>query len=128
MSGGGMDRASGTARRGGRGPPRDHRKRVDPVAGTVVRVRATAPDGTVTVAGRALIIDDEDDIRELIAGILEDEGFRVRQSGHARGALIAVSTAIQTLGSAAGAYDLLKGAAALIGVHLPYSIGNQKGD
>lgn len=36
-----------------------------------------------------------------------------------RGALIAISTTIQTLGSAAGAYDLLKGAAALIGVHLP---------
>jgi len=36
-----------------------------------------------------------------------------------RGALIAVSTTIQTLGSSAGAYDLLKGAAALIGVHLP---------
>ena len=27
-----------------------------------------------------LIIDDEDDIRELIAGILEDEGYEARQA------------------------------------------------
>jgi DNA-binding response OmpR family regulator len=27
-----------------------------------------------------LIIDDEDDIRDLIAGILEDEGFEARQA------------------------------------------------
>ena len=27
-----------------------------------------------------LIIDDEDDIRDLIAGILEDEGFETRQA------------------------------------------------
>ena len=28
-----------------------------------------------------LIIEDEDDIRDMIAGILEDEGYAVRQVG-----------------------------------------------
>ena len=28
-----------------------------------------------------LIVDDEEDIRELVAGILEDEGFSVRTAG-----------------------------------------------
>ena len=28
-----------------------------------------------------LIVDDEDDIRQLIAGILDDEGFETRQAG-----------------------------------------------
>lgn len=37
-----------------------------------------------------LIVDDEEDIRSLIAGILEDEGYAVRQSGHAKGAYAAV--------------------------------------
>ncbi len=34
-----------------------------------------------------LIIDDEDDIRDLIAGILEDEGFETRQAHDADSAL-----------------------------------------
>ncbi len=38
-----------------------------------------------------LIVDDEEDIRSLIAGILEDEGYSVRQSGHAKGAYAAVA-------------------------------------
>lgn len=44
-----------------------------------------------------LIVDDEEDIRALIAGILEDEGFRVRQSGHAKGAYAAVAEKIPDL-------------------------------
>ncbi|WP_339647629.1 response regulator, partial [uncultured Pelagibacterium sp.] len=34
-----------------------------------------------------LIVDDEEDIRELIAGILEDEGYEPRQASDADGAL-----------------------------------------
>lgn len=44
-----------------------------------------------------LIVDDEEDIRALIAGILEDEGYRVRQSGHAKGAYAAVTEKIPDL-------------------------------
>ena len=36
-----------------------------------------------------------------------------------RGALTGIATTIQTLGAAAPAYVLLKGALALLGVHLP---------
>jgi len=36
-----------------------------------------------------------------------------------RSALSTLATTVQTMGSAAGAYQLLKGAAALLGVHLP---------
>ena len=36
-----------------------------------------------------------------------------------RGSLMAIAAAVQTLGSAASAYQLLKGAAALIGVYIP---------
>ena len=34
-----------------------------------------------------LIVDDEDDIRDLISGILEDEGYQAREAAHADGAL-----------------------------------------
>ncbi|MEM8784445.1 MAG: response regulator, partial [Pseudomonadota bacterium] len=34
-----------------------------------------------------LIIDDEDDIRDLIGGILQDEGYEVRSAGHSDAAL-----------------------------------------
>ncbi len=44
-----------------------------------------------------LIVDDEEDIRSLIAGILEDEGYHVRQSGHAKGAYAAVADKIPDL-------------------------------
>ncbi|MDP8916273.1 MAG: sigma-54 dependent transcriptional regulator [Pseudomonadota bacterium] len=37
-----------------------------------------------------LVVDDEADIRELVAGILEDEGYRVRTAADADGALGAV--------------------------------------
>lgn len=39
-----------------------------------------------------LVIDDEQDIRLLIKGILEDEGFKVRQAGNSKEALEAVET------------------------------------
>ena len=32
--------------------------------------------------GTILIVDDEDDIRQLIAGILEDEGYETRQAAN----------------------------------------------
>lgn len=62
-----------------------------------------------------LIVDDEEDIRSLIAGILEDEGYRVRQSGHAKGAYAAVAEKIPDLvildiwlqGSAEDGIDIL---------------------
>ena len=62
-----------------------------------------------------LIVDDEEDIRALIAGILEDEGYRVRQSGHAKGAYAAVAEKIPDLvildiwlqGSAEDGIDIL---------------------
>lgn len=44
-----------------------------------------------------MIVDDEEDIRSLIAGILEDEGYAVRQSGHAKGAYAAVEEKIPDL-------------------------------
>jgi len=34
-----------------------------------------------------LIVDDEDDIRDLIAGILDDEGYETRQAHDADSAL-----------------------------------------
>lgn len=37
-----------------------------------------------------LIVDDETDIRELVGGILEDEGFRIRKAGSSDEALAAV--------------------------------------
>jgi two-component system nitrogen regulation response regulator NtrX len=42
------------------------------------------------MASDILIIDDEDDIRELISGILEDEGHETRQAGDSDGALAAI--------------------------------------
>ena len=37
-----------------------------------------------------LIVEDEDDIREMISGILADEGYEVRQSATSDEALVAV--------------------------------------
>jgi two-component system nitrogen regulation response regulator NtrX len=42
------------------------------------------------IAPEILIVDDEEDIRELIAGILHDEGFETRTAGDSDGALAAV--------------------------------------
>jgi two-component system, NtrC family, nitrogen regulation response regulator NtrX len=38
-----------------------------------------------------LIVDDEADIRELVAGVLDDEGFETRTAAHAEGALAALA-------------------------------------
>jgi two-component system nitrogen regulation response regulator NtrX len=42
------------------------------------------------VSGDILIVDDEADIRELVAGILEDEGYSTRLAGNADEALQAI--------------------------------------
>ena len=39
-----------------------------------------------------LVVDDEVDIRELVAGILEDEGHRTRTAGTSDDALAAIET------------------------------------
>lgn len=44
------------------------------------------------MANDILVVDDEADIRELVAGILEDEGYAVRTAGNADDALIAIET------------------------------------
>jgi two-component system, NtrC family, nitrogen regulation response regulator NtrX len=44
------------------------------------------------MAAEILIVDDEADIRELVGGILEDEGFVIRQAGDSDGALDAFRT------------------------------------
>ncbi len=44
------------------------------------------------MANDILVVDDESDIRELVAGILEDEGYAVRTAGNADDALIAIET------------------------------------
>ncbi len=43
------------------------------------------------MAHEILIVDDEDDIRELIAGILEDEGFETRQAANSADAFRAIT-------------------------------------
>ena len=43
------------------------------------------------MAHEILIVDDEDDIRELIAGILEDEGFETRQAANSADAFGAIT-------------------------------------
>jgi two-component system, NtrC family, nitrogen regulation response regulator NtrX len=37
-----------------------------------------------------LVVDDEADIRELVAGVLEDEGYSVRTAADSSGALDAI--------------------------------------
>ena len=43
------------------------------------------------MAHEILIVDDEDDIRQLIAGILEDEGFKTRQAANSADAFNAIA-------------------------------------
>ncbi len=43
------------------------------------------------MAHEILIVDDEDDIRQLIAGILEDEGYETRQAGNSADAFAAIA-------------------------------------
>jgi two-component system nitrogen regulation response regulator NtrX len=45
----------------------------------------------LTMAADILIIDDEEDIRELIGGILEDEGYEARLAGNSDAALAAIA-------------------------------------
>lgn len=44
-----------------------------------------------------LIVEDEDDIRDMIAGILEDEGYQVRQAGTSEAALEAAKARVPSL-------------------------------
>jgi two-component system, NtrC family, nitrogen regulation response regulator NtrX len=48
--------------------------------------------GLPLTASEILIVDDEEDIRDLIAGILKDEGYETRVAGDGDGALAAVRT------------------------------------
>lgn len=43
------------------------------------------------MASDILIVDDEADIRELIAGILEDDGYNTRTAGDSDAALAAIA-------------------------------------
>ena len=49
------------------------------------------------MAQEILIVDDEDDIREQIAGILEDEGYQTRTAGSGEAALEAVAARLPSL-------------------------------
>ena len=42
------------------------------------------------MALEVLVVDDEADIRELVAGVLEDEGYAVRSAADSGGALEAI--------------------------------------
>src|SRR3954471_1260806 len=42
------------------------------------------------IASEILVVDDEEDIRDLISGILTDEGYETRVAGDSEGALGAV--------------------------------------
>src|SRR4029079_19574275 len=42
------------------------------------------------IASEILIVDDEEDIRDLIAGILHDEGYSTRVAGDSESALAAI--------------------------------------
>ena len=42
------------------------------------------------MAADVLVVDDEADIRELVAGILDDEGYEVRTASDSESALAAV--------------------------------------
>jgi len=42
------------------------------------------------MALEVLVVDDEEDIRELVSGVLEDEGYAVRSAGDSNGALEAI--------------------------------------
>ena len=49
------------------------------------------------MASDILIIDDEEDIRELVAGILKDEGYETRVAATAQEALQAINARIPKL-------------------------------
>ena len=47
-------------------------------------------DGQARMAGDILVVDDEADIRDIVAGILDDEGYRTRTARNADEALAAI--------------------------------------
>jgi DNA-binding NtrC family response regulator len=49
------------------------------------------------IASEILIVDDEEDIRELIAGILHDEGYDTRVAGDSDSAIAACARAGRSL-------------------------------
>ncbi|WP_265518861.1 sigma-54-dependent transcriptional regulator [Nitratireductor luteus] len=49
------------------------------------------------MASDILVVDDEDDIRELVAGILSDEGHETRTAGHSDAALAAIGERVPRL-------------------------------
>ncbi|MBI1359583.1 MAG: response regulator [Alphaproteobacteria bacterium] len=49
------------------------------------------------MAAEILVVDDEADIRELVGGILEDEGYSVKTAGNSADALAAVRTRVPRL-------------------------------
>jgi two-component system, NtrC family, nitrogen regulation response regulator NtrX len=53
--------------------------------------------GAERMASDILVIDDEEDIRELVAGILEDEGYGTRTAGNADAALAVIDDRRPTL-------------------------------
>lgn len=62
---------------------------------------------------------DREQLVEVVTELKEELKKEKPNSVRLRGGLSAVATLIQTMGSAKGAYELLKGAAALFGLHLP---------
>lgn len=49
------------------------------------------------MAQEILVVDDEEDIRELVCGILEDEGFETRSAGDSDGAIAAIEARLPSL-------------------------------
>ena len=49
------------------------------------------------MAGDVLVVDDEADIRELVSGILEDEGYSVRMAADSDQALAAIKARAPSL-------------------------------
>lgn len=63
--------------------------------------------------------EERTQILELVVDARQELSKQQPNTLKLRGAISAIATSIQTLGSARAAYDLLKGAASLLGVHLP---------
>lgn len=70
-------------------------------------------------AVKDLATQDREQIEEVVVEVRNELAKPQPNPLRVRGALTGIATTIQTLGSAAGAYTLVKGALALLGVHLP---------
>ncbi len=68
---------------------------------------------------QGLSLEEQIDLKEVIAEAQEELDKETPNMTRLRSFLAGIATTIQTLGSTAGAYTLLKGAAALVGVSLP---------